>query len=372
MKSLKLIVLIFLMSVVSYAYENELKLGYEPYQSYKGKTNQGGTVGFESLMHGKQKLLRYGLGTELKTGVGSNSIAVPLYIVAKKDAGIKKSFYLIGRGGLIFSKDSSFNTGLYLAAGIGKEIKKVNLEALYEFSNINNRPLKIISLKIGYRFGTERKVEKLPIEDENKMKNEYEKTEKESEKIKKQEQENKMKALEVTRLKKEEQKRLEDEEKDKKTKELERARLKEVEQKKLEEKEQKDKIKALEAKRLEEKENKKVEALEQKRKLEELEVARVREKNQKRIEAQEQAKNMKILEARRLKEQEDKKLEELENKRKIEALEAVKVNNIEKQRKEDLKKKKDGEQAKNKAKLNWLWLLLIIPIAVIVKKSIKK
>lgn len=179
MKKLLLILNFLILFQLNFAYETELKLGYESYRKYKDKENQGFSIGLERLKSGKDSHFTYGFGSELKTGINSVDIIAPIYFTIKQDAGINKSFYLVGRGGGIIYNGDSSNIGLYLAGGIGKQINNFTFETLYEFNDLDSKSLNIVSFKIGYKFGGTKKAEKVSLDEEKKMKNQYEKQEQE-------------------------------------------------------------------------------------------------------------------------------------------------------------------------------------------------
>ena len=177
MKKIILLFTFLILFQINFAYETELKLGYEPYRIFQNKKTQGMSIGFEILKDGKDKTFKYGVGSELKTGIDSIDLMAPIYFTIKQDAGTKKLFYLVGRGGGIVSSGDTSNLGLYLAGGVGKNINNFTLETLYEFGELKKNSFGVVSFKIGYKFGSNKQTEKVSKEKEENMKKEYEKQE---------------------------------------------------------------------------------------------------------------------------------------------------------------------------------------------------
>lgn len=192
----KVLLLMLAVSAVAFAStETRLNAGYDFARELRGNNvvkktwmKNGISLGAEQLFQ-NDKTLSFGAGAEYKSSHHSRSIVsrtgnnklykttnvygIGKYNVVKKDDG-SNPLYVVGRLGYGFAgtskalKDEGIDAdgGLYWGAGVGTEIGKVNVEALYESNNLRFRDdtgkkdrsnQGSVGVRVGYTLGKSKK-----------------------------------------------------------------------------------------------------------------------------------------------------------------------------------------------------------------------
>lgn len=149
-------------TINNYNLNYELKLGVAPFESYGSshsseKFNNGIDFGVDVYKNlGKYSL---GFGGEVKRKVNSDYIEgdagrlYAYYLIAKREVG--KNYSFVGRLGRTSQKE--FDSKIYGALGIEKNIGRVNIQVLAETTRLendfNDKQYNTVGLKIGYVFG---------------------------------------------------------------------------------------------------------------------------------------------------------------------------------------------------------------------------
>lgn len=149
-------------TINNYNLNYELKVGVAPFESYGSshsseKFNNGVDFGADVYKNlGKYSL---GFGGEAKRKVNSDYIEgdagrlYAYYLIAKREVG--KNYSFVGRLGRTSQKE--FDSKIYGALGIEKNIGRVNVQVLAETTRLenelNNKQYNTVGLKIGYVFG---------------------------------------------------------------------------------------------------------------------------------------------------------------------------------------------------------------------------
>lgn len=140
----------------------ELKIGVAPFESYgtshsSERFNNG--VDFGADVYKKIGKYSLGFGGEVKRKVDSDYIEgdagrlYAYYLIAKRELG--KNYSLVGRLGRTSQKE--FDSKIYGALGIEKNIGRVTLQVLAETTKLenelNSKQYNTVGVKIGYVFG---------------------------------------------------------------------------------------------------------------------------------------------------------------------------------------------------------------------------
>jgi outer membrane protein OmpA-like peptidoglycan-associated protein len=131
-----------------YKHDLQINIGYDlmrevskgprgPFESEKRK-DQGYSLGLEYLLQPSDSKAIYGAGFDYRSKLKDNyqklNTSIPLYLSVRYPI-YHDRFYLIGKGGYNLTQDAdeaSTTGGHYLAAGIGKKLGYLQVEALWE------------------------------------------------------------------------------------------------------------------------------------------------------------------------------------------------------------------------------------------------
>jgi len=176
MKKLQILLAAITLCAAANAAQLEVKAGLEPFREGKNgyaDFNSGVSIGAEVLFNSVDDPIDYGFGIERKSHLKGDSGSsnrlnganiYPLYLTVKKHMN-NDIFYVVGRAGWSIYENARAEDGLYLGAGLGKQFGAVTLEGMYEYFDVNTDTklfsgdqAGIFSLKVGYRFGENKRV----------------------------------------------------------------------------------------------------------------------------------------------------------------------------------------------------------------------